>query len=328
MKIKCVSFSKYNLDLKSYVFVKEDLFEFLFTQIILKDDLNKNMKFIKCLEDLEIKEDLFYLFNNVFYKFKDNHVINSIKEDIYDLYLKDIEVNDLFKEPLSRGLFPLFKGKMNKEFSYNYLEKKIVSEKNSYDDSNVMCFRVNNEHIEVEKLINKYSSALFNDNEGSYLLDKMVVNPHYFEIELVKENDKYLYKRSNKEELYDNLVYNSLFIKDDLIDGEYLSSNIYFPYLLADKRMENNCKYLFINDSSKEFKVEDNVIYVNFESEYDFIDLVNKEGYVTGKCELENNKYISTYKKKRENKISEFKLYLIKNKDKFKMNINEVIEAI
>jgi len=328
MKIKCVSFSKYKLDLKSYVFVKEDLFEFLFTQIILKDNLDKNMKFTKCLEELDIKEDLFYLFNNVFYKFKDNHVINCIKEDISDVYLKDIVVNDLFIEPLSRALFPFYKGEVSKEFNYNYLEKKIVSEKDNYSDSNVMCFKVNNTYKEVEGLINKYSSALFNDSEGSYLLDEMAVDPYYFEIELVEENNKYVYKRSNKEELYDNLVYNSLFISDSSMDGEYLSSNIYFPYLLADTRMKDNCKYLFINDSGREFEVEDNIIYVNFDTSYDFIDLVNKEGYITGKCELENNEYISTYKKKKENSISEFKLYLIKNKDKFKININEVIEAI
>ena len=58
------------------------------------------------------------------------------------------------------------------------------------------------------------------------------------------------------------------------------------------------------------------------------MDLVNKEKYRCGVVLLENDKYISTFNKSREDKVSEFKLYLIRHKDKFKINLNEILEMI
>ena len=104
-----MSFSKMEANLKSYIFEKLDLFEFLFTQIILKDNLDGNTKLVECLSSLDMSSDLFYLFNNVFYKFKDNHIIECLYDDIYEVCLKDIKINCLFKESLLKGNFPVYK---------------------------------------------------------------------------------------------------------------------------------------------------------------------------------------------------------------------------
>lgn len=328
MKIKCMSFSKMEANLKSYIFEKLDLFEFLFTQIILKDNLDGNTKLVECLSSLDMSSDLFYLFNNVFYKFKDNHIIECLYDDIYEVCLKDIRINCLFKESLLKGNFPLYKGNINKEFVYDYLNKKIVTYKESYDDSNIVCFESSDKE-DVESIINRFSSALFNDNSGIYLLENLISDPYYFEVELNKENNKYVYKRSNKEELYASLANNSLFVENKEMDGEYLSNNIYFDVLYGNKEMKDNARYLFMFDEIKEGEVIDNIIYVNYKFEdSSFVDLVNKEKYRCGVVLLENDKYISTFNKSREDKVSEFKLYLIKHKDKFKMSLNEILEMI
>ena len=328
MKIKCVSFSRFETNLKSYVFTKLDLFEFLFTQIILKDNLDKNTKLVEALNALDIKEDLFYLFNNVYYKFKDNGIIECNFNDIYDVSLKDIKVNSLFIEPLTKGKFPLFSDSVNKEFCYDYLNKKIVTYKDNFEDSNVLCFEVLNKES-VESIINRFSSALFNSSEGIYLVDSFIADPYYFEVELNEENNVFVYKRSNKEELYDSLVNNSLFINDERVKGEYLSNNIYFDVCYGKENIKDNTKYLFINDSEKEGEVKDNIIYVNYNFlDGDFIDLVNKEKYKCGVYKLENEKNISTFIKSKEDKVSDFKLYLIKNKNKFRISLNEILELI
>lgn len=328
MKIKCMSFSRFDTNLKSYVFTKLDLFEFLFTQIILKDNLEKNTKLVDALMALDIKEDLFYLFNNVYYKFKDNGIVECDFADIYDITLKDIKVNPLFIEPLTKGKFPIFNDNVNKEFCYDYLNKKIVTFKEAYEDSNIMCFETLDKEG-VESIINRFSNALFNDSEGIYLVDSYISDPYYFEIELDKENEKLVYKRGNKEELYNSLVNNSLFISDEVVNGEYLSNNIYFDVCYGKENIKDNTKFLFVNDPEKEGKIKDNIIYVNYSfSESDFVDLVSKEKYKCGVYKLENEKSISTFSKSKEDKVSEFKLYLIKNKNKFNLSLNEILELI
>ena len=72
--------------------------------------------------------------------------------------------------------------------------------------------------------------------------------------------------------------------------------------------------------------MEDNIIYVNYLLEGDFIDLSKQESYITGRSHL-NDIMISTYKKSKID-ISEFKLYLIKNKNKFTSNISKIIDLI
>ena len=89
--------------------------------------------------------------------------------------------------------------------------------------------------------------------------------------------------------------------------------------------MSEYCKYLFRYDKEKEFEVIDNTIYVGYKFESDFIDLSKEENYECGKYLLEDNEYVSTFKKSKIN-VSEFKLYLIKNKDKFKINISKIID--
>lgn len=328
MKIKCISFSSFHARLKGYVFNKLDLFEFLFTQIIINKNLDKDTKIVDALKTLDIKEDLFYLFNNVYYKFIDNGVIECLSKDIYDVSLKDIKINSLFIESLTKGKFPLFNENIDKDFTYDFLNKKLVTNKEYYGDSNLLCFEVVNKES-IESIVNRFNTALFNSGEGLYLVDSFISDPYYFEIELQEENSKLIYKRSNKEELYESLVNNSLFINDKLLKGEYLSNNIYFDVCYGKENMKDNSKYLFVNNENKEGDVDSNIIYVNYNFDNnDFVDLVNKENYKCGVSILENNKKISTFTKSKEDKVSEFKLYLIKNKNKFKCNLNEILDLI
>lgn len=330
MKVKGVSFSAYKVKLNTYILEKLDLFSFLFTQIILDENLDKNSKLVDCLLDLDIKEDLFYLFNNIYYKFIDNKIIEeAIFEDIYDVTLKDIVVDKRFETYLKGGYFPVLNGEKEKEFVYDTLAKKVVLKDIEFKDSNVCVVKVNNDRQEIEAIVNENKKGLLQIEEGICILKEAIIDPYYFEIDLKETNNCLSYNRDNKEVVYKALKENSLFISDNELLGEYLSSNIYFKCLYGDISLKDNTKYLFVYNKEKMGLVENNIIYVDYKlDEGDFIDLVNKEEYKCGTYLLENKEKIATFTKSRSKGVSEFKLYLIKNKDKFNSNIAKVIELI
>lgn len=324
MKIKGVSFSKYKVNVDLYQKEKLDLFSFLFTRVIFNNKLDKNMKLVDCLNDLDIKEDLFYLFNNVYYSFIDNKIVNEIKEDINDLTLKDIKIDPRFYDCLNNNCFPRLTSSINKEFVYDSLLEKLVLEKEQFSDSNVVVFSVDNDSKTIEKLINNYKKGLFNEDVEMCLLNNYSVDPYYFEFSLENKDD-YYFSKDNKEIIYKALTNNSLFINDEILKGNILTNNIYFSCLYSKSDLNEYCDYLFKYDKNKEFEVIGNIIYVGYEFDDTFIDLTNKESYKCGKYLLENKEYVSTFNKDKIN-ISEFKLYLMKNKDKFSSNISKVIE--
>ena len=329
MKVKGVSFSIYKVKVNTYVFDKLDLFTFLFTQIVLDEHINKDMKVIDCLLDLDIKEDLHYLFNNVYYKLVDNLVIKDTKkEDINELLIKDIQMDKRFINYLKQGYLPILNNETEKEFVYDYLNNKVVLANEYYTDSNVCVIELENNKESIEEIINDNKKNLFDINDGICILNDFVVDPYYFEIHLKEKDNYYFVSSTNKEMIYNALCNNSLFVKEDINKGEFLSNNIYFKCLFSKNNLIDYCDYLFVYDKEKEFNVMDNVIYVNYDFDGDFVDLINKEKYITGKYLLENNKYMSTFNKEKCKEVSEFKLYLLKNKEKFTKNINKVIELI
>jgi hypothetical protein len=329
MEIKGVSFSNYKANLDIYKSNKLDLFSFIFIQIILNEKLDRELKLTTCLKDLDIKEDLFYLFNNIYYKLIDNGIIDDLGyEDISDVHLKDIKIKPQFKEFFKQGYFLVKDSNLTKEFIYDYLNNKLVLSDTNYKESNVCVVEVNNELTNIERLINDNKKSLLSLSEGLIIIKNLIADPYYFLINLNKEKDYLKYGGNNKELVYKSLVNNSLFLNDEILEGEYLSNNIYFEILYGNKKMSEYCNYLFVYDEKKAYSSENNIIYLDYKLEGDFIDLVNKESYRSGKYKLENNQFIATYTKIKNKEISNFKLYLIKNKDKFKINISKIIELI
>ena len=329
MKVKSASFSSYKVVVNNYVFEKLDLFSFLFTQILIDENIDKNKLIIDCLNDLDIKEDLYYLFNNVYYKLIDNLIVKNVKEeDIAKLKIKDIEIDPRFVSHLKKGYLPVLDKEIEKDFVYDYVDGKIVLAENDYTDSNIFILEINNDINNIERIINSNTKALFNISEGFSILKEMVVDPYYFEIQLLEKDDYYYIKENTKENIYSSLSNNSLFLKDEILKGDFLSNNIYFKCLYSDLKLDDYCDYLFMYDKEKEFVVENKIIYVGFKFEDDFLDLKEKESYKVGKYLLENGRYISTCIKSKSKNISEFKLYLVKNKDKFSENIDKIIDLI
>lgn len=330
MKIQGVSFSKYKVKVGTYVSEKLDFFAFLFVQILLSETIDKNKKIYDCLLELDIKEDLLYLFDNVYYKFIDNNMLVNIKsENLKDLTINDITLDVGFIDGLKKGYYPKFESYKDKEFIYDYLKNKITIKDDKCDDSNICVLEIDNTKAKLQELINTHKKPLLSISEGIVVLKDFIVDPYYFEIELSKKDDYYFTNIEKKELVYDSLVNNSLFVNDErILEGDFLSNNIVFECLFSNCNLKDNCKYLFVYDKDKEFVVEDNVIYVGYNFDYDMVCLDSKQGYHTGKYLLENQKYISTFKREKCSQVSEFKLYLIKNKDKFNVNISHIIELI
>lgn len=328
MKINCASFSKYKVKLNCYSFKKLDLFSFLFTKILLDEHLDKKSKIVDCLNDLDIKEDLYYLFNNVYYHFVDNFIIkDNSYEDINDLKISDIEIDNRFVEYLKQGYLPIFNEEITKEFAYDYLLDKVVLMDKETSNDNLCVIEVDNGINNIEKIINDNKEGLFDLKEGLCVVKDIVVDPYYFDLNL-NDEDKLVLHKSYKDKVYGSLMKNSLFINDEILKGEFLSNNVFYKCLFAKEELKPYCEYLFVYNKEKEFKVDSNIIYVGYEFDYDYVDLINKAGYKCGKYLLENEQYISTFKSSKCDNISEFKLYLIKNKDKFSNNIEKIIELI
>lgn len=317
MKIKGVSFSKYKAKINTYIFEKLSLFEFLFIQILLDSNIDRKKKIKDCLLDLDMKEDLHYLFNNVYYKLIDNLIIgDNQSEDITNLKIEDIIIDERFIKYLNEGYFPILNGSIEKEFIYDYLKNKVVLEKDIFTDSDVCLFRVNNDRNSIEQIINDNKKGLLDIDNGVCILEELIIDPYYFNIDLNKEKNEYI---------LDCVKENSLYLNDLEIKGEFLANNVYYSCLYSNRDMSDYCDILFEYNKEREFEVDDKIIYVGYEFEdNDYIDLKNKEAYRCGKCMLDNYA-LSTYLKHKID-ISEFKLYLIKNKNRFKTNISKYIE--
>ena len=330
MKIQGVSFSKYKVKVGTYVSEKLDFFAFLFVQILLSESIDKNKKVYDCLLDLDIKEDLLYLFDNIYYKFIDNNMLVSIvSENLKDLTIKDIKLDLGFVENLKKGYYPRFDSFKEKEFIYDYLNEKLTIKEIECKESNVCVVEIDNSKEKIQELINTNKKPLLGISEGIVVLKDLIVDPYYFEIELDKKDDYYFTNIEKKDLIYNSLVNNSFIVNEEkILDGDFLSNNIYFECLFSKYDLKDICKYLFVYDKEKEFVVENNIIYVGYDIDYDFVCLDSKQGYYTGKYLLENKQYISTYVKEKCNQVSEFKLYLIKNKEKFNVNISHIIELI
>ena len=253
----------------------------------------------------------------VYYKLIDNEVIvDSLKEDIYSLQLKDIIIDERFLDCLKEGYFPILNGEIEKEFVYDFIENKVVLEKENYSDSNLALLKVDNSYSNIEKIINDNKKGLLGIEEGFVILKDVVIDPYYFSL-TVDNNDK---------KILDMLKDNNLLLKDRNVEGEYLSNNIYFDYLYGTEDIKDLCEYLFVYNKDKEFIVDDKIIYVGYDLKNDFIDLKNKEAYMCGYMDLGVEK-VSTFKKNKVD-VSEFKLYLVRNKGKFSSNITKIIELI
>ena len=317
MEVKGVSFSKYKAKINTYIFEKLSLFEFLFIQVILDTNLYKEKKIKDCLIELDIKEDLHYLFNNVYYKLIDNLIIEDTQsEDINELTIKDIKIDSRFVEYLNAGYFPILNENIEKEFVYDYLKNKVVLEKEIYTDSNVCLFKVDNSRENIEKIINNHKKSLLDIDNGLCILKDVVIDPYYFKVDVVEKSSEYMLS---------SLKENSLYLDSKEINGEFLSNNIYYTCLYGDEKMRDYSDVLFVYNKEKEFEVENNCIYVGYEFKgNNYIDLANKEAYTCGQYKLATE-IISTYTKTKVD-VSDFKLYLIKNKNKFKSNISKCIE--
>lgn len=328
MKINCASFSKYKLSLNCYSFKKLDFFSFLFTRILLDDSLDKSLKIIDCLNDLDIKEDLHYIFNNVYYNLVDNFIIKDNNyDDINDLKISDIEIDSRFTSYLKEGFLPVFNEEITKEFVYDHLLNKVVLMDKEISSDNICVVEVDNSITNIEKIVNDNKESLFDLSDGICIVKDVIVDPYYFDLNLDDE-DKMVLHKSFKNKVYDSLLKNCLFVNDDILKGNFLSNNVYYKCLFAKEELKEYCDYLFVFNKEKEFDVMDNIIYVDYNFEFDYVDLVNKLGYKCGKCLLENDEYISTFKSSKADKTSEFKLYLLKNKNKFSKNIDKIIELI
>lgn len=329
MKVRSVSFSKYKVKFNTYIFERLDLFSFLFTQIVLDEHIDKHSRIVDCLNDLDIKEDLWYLFNNVYYRFLDNKIIEDAnKETFEDLIVDDIKIDERFIEYLKRGLFPSLEQEEEKEFIYDYLNNKIVLETKESKEDNICVFRVNNAKENIEKILNDNKEGLLNIKDGICIVKEFVVDPYYFDVDLTENNGVLISSHENKADIYKALVDNSLFIDDQIVEGELFTNNVYFECLYGDLMMRDYCKYLFVYDKEKEFLVDKDVIYVGYKIDGELVDLSKKVRYLCGKYLLENNQYVSTCRKDKSQDISEFKLYLVKNKKMFSNNIEKIIELI
>ena len=323
MKIKGMSFSRYSARVGIYKYFRQDLFEFIFIKIILDRHLDKESLLVECLKALEIKDDLFYLFNNVYYKLVDNGIIKEVNKDFRELRLKDIEVYPLFIEALSEHYFPVKQESVDKEFVYDYLKGKLVVSEEVFKDSNVVVIEVDNSWSSIERLVNKEKKGLFNLEDGICLIERLRVDPYYFEIEL-KENDTGIVI---KDELVSKSLLDNSFqvVIDENLKGNILTNNIYFECLYGKEYLKDYCDYLFVYDVNKTFSKEDKVIYVDYKLDNDFVDLVNKDNYILGKMRV-NDDYVTSFYTNKNRQVSEFKNYLVKNREKFNFNLEGILK--
>lgn len=328
MKINLVSFSDFNSVIEVYDKEKMDLFVFMLVKIIEKGS-NKTIK--EVLRDLSVSEDLMYLYENNFYYLLDNKLIinKSDSEDISRVIVNDVLFSEFGKYCLKNNYIPKFREIRDLRIIYNMLDNKFVSDSKINDSSNVVVI---DKSINFLNLINDNKQGLINEYSDNFVLNyrNKEANPYYYEVNVNSSN----LSENLKKYLKDNMV---MLSDNKLIeekDKEFLSSN--FNCVLAYVNGDNlvNSEYYLISDDSKEFKVEDNKIYIsniNEFNDYSFISL-DKEvvGYKASKILLDDKEASVVSRNKLKDNKSDIKKYLVKNRDKFSeiKIVNKVIDLL
>ncbi len=328
MKINLVSFSDFNSVIEVYDKEKMDLFVFMLVKIIEKGS-KKTIK--EVLSDLSVSEDLMYLYENNFYYLLDNKLIinNSDSEDINRVIVNDVSFSEFGKYCLKNNYIPKFREIRDLRITYNMLDNKFVSDSKINDSSNVVVIDKN---VNFLNLINDNKQGLINEYSDNFVLNyrNKEANPYYYEVNVNSSNlseDLKKYLKDNRVILSDNKL-----IEEK--DKEFLSSN--FKCMLVYVNGDNlvNSDYYLISDDSKEFKVEDNKIYINNINEfndYSFVSL-DKEvvGYKASKILLDDKEASVVSRNKLKDNKSDIKKYLVKNRDKFSdlKIVNKVIDLL
>lgn len=328
MRINLVSFSDFNSVIEVYDKEKMDLFVFMLVKIIEKGS-KKTIK--EVLRDLSVSEDLMYLYENNFYYLLDNKLIinKSDSEDISRVIVNDVLFSEFGKYCLKNNYIPKFREIRDLRIIYNILDNKFVSDSKINDSSNVVVI---DKSINFLNLINDNKQGLINEYSDNFVLNyrNKEANPYYYEINVNSSN----ISENLKKYLKDNMV---MLSDNKLIeekDKEFLSSN--FNCVLAYVNGDNlvNSEYYLISDDSKEFKVEDNKIYIsniNEFNDYSFVSL-DKEvvGYKASKILLDDKEASVVSRNKLKDNKSDIKKYLVKNRDKFSeiKIVNKVIDLL
>ena len=328
MRINLVSFSDFNSVIEVYDKEKMDLFVFMLVKIIEKGS-KKTIK--EVLRDLSVSEDLMYLYENNFYYLLDNKLIinKSDSEDISRVIVNDVLFSEFGKYCLKNNYIPKFREIRDLRIIYNMLDNKFVSDSKINDSSNVVVI---DKSINFLNLINDNKQGLINEYSDNFVLNyrNKEANPYYYEINVNSSN----ISENLKKYLKDNMV---MLSDNKLIeekDKEFLSSN--FNCVLAYVNGDNfvNSEYYLISDDSKEFKVEDNKIYIsniNEFNDYSFVSL-DKEvvGYKASKILLDDKEASVVSRNKLKDNKSDIKKYLVKNRDKFSeiKIVNKVIDLL
>ncbi len=328
MRINLVSFSDFNSVIEVYDKEKMDLFVFMLVKIIEKGS-KKTIK--EVLRDLSVSEDLMYLYENNFYYLLDNKLIinKSDSEDISRVIVNDVLFSEFGKYCLKNNYIPKFREIRDLRIIYNMLDNKFVSDSKINDSSNVVVI---DKSINFLNLINDNKQGLINEYSDNFVLNyrNKEANPYYYEINVNSSN----ISENLKKYLKDNMV---MLSDNKLIeekDKEFLSSN--FNCVLAYVNGDNlvNSEYYLISDDSKEFKVEDNKLYIsniNEFNDYSFVSL-DKEvvGYKASKILLDDKEASVVSRNKLKDNKSDIKKYLVKNRDKFSeiKIVNKVIDLL
>ena len=328
MRINLVSFSDFNSVIEVYDKEKMDLFVFMLVKIIEKGS-KKTIK--EVLRDLSVSEDLMYLYENNFYYLLDNKLIinKSDSEDISRVIVNDVLFSEFGKYCLKNNYIPKFREIRDLRIIYNMLDNKFVSDSKINDSSNVVVI---DKSINFLNLINDNKQGLINEYSDNFVLNyrNKEANPYYYEINVNSSN----ISENLKKYLKDNMVMLSDTKLIEEKDKEFLSSN--FNCVLAYVNGDNlvNSEYYLISDDSKEFKVEDNKLYIsniNEFNDYSFVSL-DKEvvGYKASKILLDDKEASVVSRNKLKDNKSDIKKYLVKNRDKFSeiKIVNKVIDLL
>lgn len=325
MKINFVSFSDFNSDIEVYELNKMDLFVYLLVEIIKKRS-DKTIK--EVLLDLDISNALLYLYQNNFYYLLDNNLIinNSDSDDISEVKVNDVRFSDFGKYCLSIKQVPLLKEVKHKRVIYDPFGKKLVSDNNYIDSSNVVVI---NDVIDYLDLINEKKKEIMSRYSDDFVLNyrNKEANGYYFSVDFISDDIKE-YLKLNKSNTKDNKVINEN-------KCEFLSSNFKVNLFCGKESVLVNSEYYLIVDKDKEFSVSDNKIYigeiVDILNQYSFISFDSKSyGYKVGSVKIDSEEYSVVERDVIKDYSSEIKKYLVRNKDKFKDDrvVSKIIDLL
>lgn len=328
MKINLVSFSDFDSVLDIYDKEKMDLFSFMLVKIIEKGG-SKSIK--EVLYDLNINDNLMYLYQNNFYFLLDNQLIvnDNKSDDISFIKVNEVKLSEFGKYCLANNYIPRYRESRELRVIYNVLDGKLVSDNKVNESSNVV---VVDDKVDFLKLINDNKKGLINEYNDTFVLNykSKEANPYFYEMNVsVSELDEKLkrYLKDNKVLLGDNKV-----IDED--KSEFLSSNFKCKLVYCDKNNMVNSDYYLICLEEKKFEVEGNKIYIDSISEfsdYSFVSLGSEVmGYKVSRIKVDDTYCSAFSKNKLKDNMGDIKKYLVKNKDKFKdvRVINEVIDLL